>query len=263
MAVNRRAQQQPVGAPVTSKLSEDSSRSSSDSSRFTEHQKPNAVPLSPFRPIELVFELLNNHAHFWKLAGLLFLAEIFLNIIIIKKIPYTEIDWIAYMQEVSGYLKGETDYMNLRGDTGPLVYPAGFVYIYSALYYLVDMGKNISRGQWIFMGLYLLTLGIVFTIYSKDQTTPPYVLVLVCMSRRLHSIYVLRLFNDPVAMVFLYAAILAFLYKRWTLSSILFSLALSVKMSILLFFPAFGFLIWQTQGVVGTIVQLIIMVLVQ
>ncbi|KAG0330803.1 dolichyl-P-Man:Man(5)GlcNAc(2)-PP-dolichol alpha-1,3-mannosyltransferase [Podila humilis] len=175
----------------------------------------------------------------------------------------TEIDWRAYMQEVGGYLKGETDYMKLRGDTGPLVYPAGFVYIYSALYYATDLGKNILRGQWIFMGLYLITLGLVFAIYAKDKTVPPYVLIFVCLSRRLHSIYVLRLFNDPVAMFFLYAAILAFLHRRWTLSSILFSVAVSIKMNILLFFPAFGFLIWQTQGIAGTILQLTIMTLVQ
>ncbi|KAF9361534.1 dolichyl-P-Man:Man(5)GlcNAc(2)-PP-dolichol alpha-1,3-mannosyltransferase [Mortierella sp. AD094] len=204
------------------------------------------------------------------MAGLLFLAEILLNFIIIKKIPckyyveyHTEIDWIAYMQEVSGYLNGETDYMKLRGDTGPLVYPAGFVYIYSVMYYVTDLGKNILKGQWIFMGLYLLNLGVVFTIYSKDKTIPPYVLIPLCLSKRLHSIYVLRLFNDPVAMFFLFAATLAFLHKRWTLSSTLFSLAISVKMNILLFFPAFGFLIWQTQGVFGTIAQLVVMLLIQ
>jgi alpha-1,3-mannosyltransferase len=34
----------------------------------------------------------------------------------------TEIDWIAYMQEVTGVLGGELDYLNLKGDTGPLVW---------------------------------------------------------------------------------------------------------------------------------------------
>jgi len=60
----------------------------------------------------------------------------------------TEIDWIAYMQEVAGFLSGDWDYANLRGDTGPLVYPAGFVYIYSALYYITDQVRltAIARG---------------------------------------------------------------------------------------------------------------------
>lgn len=33
----------------------------------------------------------------------------------------TEIDWIAYMQEVQAYLQGERDYTKIRGDTGPIV----------------------------------------------------------------------------------------------------------------------------------------------
>ncbi|KAI1315641.1 dolichyl-P-Man:Man(5)GlcNAc(2)-PP-dolichol alpha-1,3-mannosyltransferase [Mortierella claussenii] len=242
MATHRRVQQTHRHRAVSS---------TSSSANNGQHTARHAASLSLLRPIELVSQLLLNNAHIWKLAGLLFLAEIVLNVLIIKKIPYTEIDWVAYMQEVSGYLKGETDYLKLRGGTGPLVYPAGFVYIYSALYFLTDQGINIWKGQWGFMGLYLLTLGVVFKIYSRDKTTPPYVLILVCISRRLHSIYVLRLFNDPVAMFFVYSAILAFF------------LAVSVKMNILLFFPAFGFLIWQTQGVIGTIAQLIIMLLIQ
>ena len=32
-----------------------------------------------------------------------------------KCITDTEIDWIAYMQEVEGFLNGEMDYMNLKG----------------------------------------------------------------------------------------------------------------------------------------------------
>ena len=33
----------------------------------------------------------------------------------------TEIDWKAYMQEVEGFIGGERDYLNIKGDTGPLV----------------------------------------------------------------------------------------------------------------------------------------------
>ena len=33
----------------------------------------------------------------------------------------TEIDWVAYMQEVEGVVNGTYDYMQLKGDTGPLV----------------------------------------------------------------------------------------------------------------------------------------------
>lgn len=33
----------------------------------------------------------------------------------------TEIDWVAYMQEVEGVINGTYDYTKLRGDTGPLV----------------------------------------------------------------------------------------------------------------------------------------------
>ncbi|KAK3841968.1 MAG: dol-P-Man:Man(5)GlcNAc(2)-PP-Dol alpha-1,3-mannosyltransferase [Linnemannia gamsii] len=260
MAINNRSRQ--AGGPATTTGRQGSSLRPS-SSTVQSSTSTTTTTLSLLRPVELVTQLLTNHAHIWKLVGLLFLFEILLNIVIIKKIPYTEIDWVAYMQEVSGYLKGETDYTKLRGDTGPLVYPAGFVYIYSTLYYATDFGENILRGQWIFMGLYLMTLVIVFSIYAKDKSIPPYVLIPVCLSRRLHSIYVLRLFNDPVAMFFLYAATLAFLNRRWTLSSTLFSVAVSIKMNVLLFFPAFGFLLWQTQGIIGTLAQLLIMVLIQ
>ena len=39
-------------------------------------------------------------------------------------------------QEVEGVVNGTWDYSQLRGDTGPLVYPAGFVWLYMGLYYL-------------------------------------------------------------------------------------------------------------------------------
>jgi alpha-1,3-mannosyltransferase len=42
------------------------------------------------------------------------------------------------MDEVEGFLGGELDYKNLRGGTGPLVYPAGFVYLFSCLRYITN-----------------------------------------------------------------------------------------------------------------------------
>lgn len=58
--------------------------------------------------------------------------------------PDTEIDWQAYMQEVRGFLDGDLDYTHLKGDTGPLVYPAGFLYIFAGLYYLSSAGTNVQ-----------------------------------------------------------------------------------------------------------------------
>lgn len=43
------------------------------------------------------------------------LAELILNVFIVQRIRYTEIDWIAYMQECEGFLNGTTDYSLLRG----------------------------------------------------------------------------------------------------------------------------------------------------
>ena len=69
------------------------------------------------------------------------------------------------MQQVSQYLSGQRDYTLLKGDTGPLVYPAAHVYIYSALYYLTDEGHDIARAQWIFTAVYLASLSVVMGCY--------------------------------------------------------------------------------------------------
>lgn len=49
-------------------------------------------------------------------AVAILLAELVLNIFIVQNAKYTEIDWIAYMQEVEGVLNGTTNYALLRGD---------------------------------------------------------------------------------------------------------------------------------------------------
>jgi alpha-1,3-mannosyltransferase len=73
------------------------------------------------------------------------------------------------MQQVAQFLAGERDYTKIRGDTGPLVYPAGFLYVYSLFYYLTQRGTCIRIAQYLFGVLYLVTQVIVFNIYYQSK----------------------------------------------------------------------------------------------
>ncbi|NWS40360.1 ALG3 mannosyltransferase, partial [Probosciger aterrimus] len=197
-------------------------------------------------------------------AACLCLAEGGVNLWVIRRVPYTEIDWKAYMEEVEGFANGTLDYTRLKGDTGPLVYPAGFVYIFLGLYYATGRGTDIRLAQYLFAGLYLLNLLLVFRIYCRTNKVPPYVFFFMCCaSYRIHSIFVLRLFNDPVAMAILFLAINLFLEERWSWGCFFFSLAVSVKMNILLFAPGLLFLLLQQFGLRGCIPKLCICALLQ
>lgn len=72
------------------------------------------------------------------------------------------------------FLAGERDYTVIKGGTGPLVYPAAHLYIYSALYYITDSGRNILLAQIIFGGVYLGSLSVVMACYrlAKVGTFP-------------------------------------------------------------------------------------------
>lgn len=149
---------------------------------------------------------------------------------------YAEIDWGAYMQEVKGFLEGERDYKNLKGETGPLVYPAGFVYIYSVFYYLTDNGTNIVFAQCIFAVAFFWMQFIVFKLYYVARA-PVFLAAILLFSKRLYSIFMLRMFNDGIAMLLLYFAIYLFIRNDFFRGCAVFSLAVSVKMNVLLFAP--------------------------
>lgn len=92
------------------------------------------------------------------------------------------------MEQVAMFLAGERDYTVIKGGTGPLVYPAAHVYIYSALYYITDGGRNILLAQIIFGGLYLGSLSVVMACYrlAKVGPSPPptqleYLLAATCL----------------------------------------------------------------------------------
>ncbi|KAK7206289.1 ALG3 protein-domain-containing protein [Myxozyma melibiosi] len=194
-----------------------------------------------------VCDLLTGSRYGAVVALLLWLVDLAFSVAIVFKVPYTEIDWKAYMEQVALYIDGERDYTKIKGGTGPLVYPAGHVYIYSLLYKLTDNGENIFRAQMIFTGLYLATLALVFRSYIKAKA-PLYAFPLVILSKRLHSIYMLRLFNDGFAIFVTYVAISVWQNQYWLLGAMIFSFGVSIKMNVLLFLPAVGVIMLQALG---------------
>jgi alpha-1,3-mannosyltransferase len=151
------------------------------------------------------------------------------------------------MEQITLYLSGERDYTKLVGGTGPLVYPAAHVYLYRFLHDITSAGTDIRLAQYLFIGLYLATLALVLVCY-RNAGAPPWVLPMLVLSKRLHSIFMLRLFNDGFAVFFLFAAIACYQKKWWTLGSLAFSLGLGVKMSLLLALPAVGVVLWLGAG---------------
>ena len=140
------------------------------------------------------------------------------------------------MEQIEIYLSGSRDYSAIHGGTGPLVYPAGHVYVYRGLYGLTDGGTSIRSAQWFFAGLYLSGLTAALLVLRRAGA-PVAVLALTMASRRMHSIFVLRLFNDGVAATALWIAVCLWQHRWWTLGSLVFSAAVAVKMVVLLALP--------------------------
>jgi len=63
--------------------------------------------------------------------------------------------------------------------------------------------------QQLYGFLYVLSVLLVCAIYKKARA-PNWTLLLLPLSKRMHSLFVLRLFNDCWSVVLLQAAILAF-----------------------------------------------------
>lgn len=97
-------------------------------------------------------------------------------------------------------------------------YPALHLYIYTALqkYLPTDEALQIRYAQYFFLVVYLVTFLLVSTIYylasrSSEKRFPQALLIPLVLSKRLHSIYLLRLFNDPLGMVLLYAGVVCWM----------------------------------------------------
>jgi alpha-1,3-mannosyltransferase len=87
------------------------------------------------------------------------------------------------------------------------------------------------------------------------QQAPLYIFPMLILSKRLHSIFVLRLFNDCFAVFFLWVGIYIFQRRIWTLGSMAYSWGLGIKMSLLLALPAIGVMLFLAKGVQGALKQ--------
>ena len=214
-------------------------------------------------------------ANSWRLAfqyyliPLLLLGELILCCLIIKFIRYTPIDWKAYMQEVEGPLvHGNYNYSELRGETGPLVYPGGFVLLYGVLRALAGGdGSDIRPAQFALAACYVATLCAVALSHSAafaiSKRVPPWALLLLSTSLRLHSIYVLRLFNDGWAMLCFWVACALFTRHKWKLGCVFYSLGASIKANVLLSAPGLLLLLLQAHGLYGALLHISICALIQ
>lgn len=127
------------------------------------------------------------------------------------------------MEQVDKFLNGTRDYEQIYGSTGPLVYPAGHLYIFTGLRFLTNDGANILAAQHIFLLIYTLNALLVILIYNELRFVPPYALMLMFLSsHRVHSIFILRLFNDPVAVTIFHTSLLCFIRHKWIIGCILY-----------------------------------------
>lgn len=172
------------------------------------------------------------------------------------------------MEQVSKFVNGnERDYTKIDGPSGPLVYPVIHVYIYSVLYYLTtipnknpnsltctdgvdckyEVGVDIGTAQLYFAALYLVTLAVVIACYRRVNA-PPWLLVPLVLSKRLHSIFLLRLFNDGWVALAFWVSVYALQRRIWSLGAAAWCFGLGVKMSMLLAAPALGAILIQGAG---------------
>ncbi len=151
--------------------------------------KPAPTRSLPAQALQFALKILTGHSPLSVLVpAALFAFDVVLCALVIWKVPYTEIDWVAYMEQVAQFVAGERDYTQMEGGTGPLVYPAAHVYAYTALYYVTDSGTNILLAQQLFAGLYLTALALAMACYWRAGVSsfclwmPVYPCLPVCLS---------------------------------------------------------------------------------
>ena len=87
-----------------------------------------------------------------------------------------------------------------------------------------------------------------------------YPLLLCMLSFKMHSTYLLRMFNDCVAILFMNICILLAIQHKWKTSVVIYSIALSIKMNILLYLPGLLLVVNWNLNYLATIATVLFVV---
>jgi alpha-1,3-mannosyltransferase len=227
---------------------------------------------------------------FFAIALLWLVGEAYKSVDAIREGSTFIFDWDAYMEQASQVVHGERNYSAIRGDTGPLVYPAVHVAIHAGLLRATGWDAQnwttefehsrhtkpeasqhrthrpegtILQLQFLYLGLYMAFLAVNVGLYRLADAGILWALPL-WFGVRGRNVFVVGLFNDCWAMLFAYSAVFLAALEHWDAATVLFSLGLGTKMNVLLFLPAYMMLVyyrggWRQfvrQGLIGAAVQL-------
>ena len=88
-------------------------------------------------------------------------------------------------------------------------------------------------------------------------------IALLACSRRVHSIFILRCFNDCFAVTFTYLAVYFLMRSKILLSLVMFSIGISIKMSAILYLPAVLLNLNYHFGLIKTVLSMVFLVIMQ
>lgn len=91
------------------------SNTTSITATIHEYKKSFRQLASKYLTITYGSKLLFDPSQLGIVSWIILVAELVLNVLVVQRVRYTEIDWIAYMQECEGFLNGTTNYAMLKG----------------------------------------------------------------------------------------------------------------------------------------------------
>src|SRR5271154_4942252 len=99
------------------------------------------------------------YSNYW--SPILLTIEFGLDLYFLHHGPLHPIDYPTYLVQARQFRLGETDYVNIHGPTGPLVYPGGHVFIFTIFERLFGIKGDENwpgyfPAQWIFLTLQLV-----------------------------------------------------------------------------------------------------------